>query len=252
MKEKLEAFICEFVACYNEKPAMGTKWEEPVFAYADVKDPMFGQLKEIIGPHHMLPGDIMPEGKTVITYFIPLHKSIADSNKEGRFASPEWAKAYLDTIDLIKSIENGLIHYFDIFGWTVSKTADNRSWDPDTMKCNWSHRHVAYIAGLGTFGMNRGLITEKGVCGRFGTMITDAYIKPTKRPEIEACLAKRNGSCGICIPACPVNALDSMGNYDNKKCLLVTLENAEHHKNIGYADVCGKCMAGMPCSVKRP
>jgi hypothetical protein len=30
------------------------------------------------------------------------------------------------------------------------------------------------------------------------------------------------------------------------------LENAEHHKNIGYADVCGKCVVGLPCSFKDP
>jgi epoxyqueuosine reductase QueG len=252
MKEKLESFIREFIACYNEKPSIETKWDEPVFAYADAKDPMFLKLKDIIGPHHKLPSDFLADGKTVISYFVPLSKTIADSNINGYYASPEWAAAYLATIDLIKAIENGLIHYFDISGWTVAKTADHRSWDPKTMQCDWSHRHAAYIAGLGTFGMNRGLITEKGVCGRIGTLVTDAYIEPTTRPEIEACLAKRNGSCGICIEKCPIQALDAAGNYDNHKCLALTEANAEHHKDIGYADVCGKCMAGMPCSSTRP
>ena len=37
---------------------------------------------------------------------------------------------------------------------------------------NWSERHVAYVCGLGTFGC-QGLITSKGLAGRFGSIITD-------------------------------------------------------------------------------
>lgn len=39
---------------------------------------------------------------------------------------------------------------------------------------NWSERHVAYICGLGTFSLSKGLITERGVSGRFGSVVTDA------------------------------------------------------------------------------
>ena len=41
-----------------------------------------------------------------------------------------------------------------------------------TYSC-WSQRHVARIAGLGSFGMNQMLITESGCCGRFFSVITD-------------------------------------------------------------------------------
>jgi len=252
MKEKLEFFIREFVNCYNEKPGMEDTWGEPVFAYASARDPKFAELKDIIGNHHKLPLDILPDARTLIAYFVPLSERIASSNAGGRMASAEWARAYLQTVDLIKSIEKGLVHHVALEGWTVAKTADHRSWDPDTMKCDWSHRHAAYIAGLGTFGMNRALITGKGVCGRIGTILTDAYIEPTPRPDVDYCLYKRDGSCGLCIPACPVSALDGSGNYDNRKCLEFTEENAEFHKKIGYADVCGKCMSGMPCSTCAP
>lgn len=32
---------------------------------------------------------------------------------------------------------------------------------------NWSERHVAYVCGLGTFSLSKGLITERGVSGPF-------------------------------------------------------------------------------------
>lgn len=248
MREIFESFVIEFVRCFNEKDQSAAKWREPCFAYADAKDPMFNELKTVIGEHHKMPQDIMEDGKTVLTYFIPLEKSIADSNIPGYFASEEWAKAYLETIDLIKAINGGLEHLFKLHGWKIAQTADNRSWDPETMKCNWSHRHAAYIAGLGTWGVNHGLITEKGLCGRIGTLITDTYIEPTKRPEIEACLYKRNESCKLCIAACPVSALGVPDTYNNWDCKAVTDENAVYHEAIGFADVCGKCMCGMPCS----
>jgi epoxyqueuosine reductase QueG len=248
MKEIFESFVIEFVRCFNEKDASGGKWREPCFAYASANDPMFKELKTVIGKHHKLPEDIMEDGKTVLTYFIPINKNIADSNISGYFASEDWARAYLETIDLIKAINAGLDHLFKLHGWKIELTADNRSWDPETMKCNWSHRHAAYIAGLGTWGVNHGLITEKGLCGRIGTLITDAYIEPTERPEIEACLYKRNGSCHQCVDACPVSALGLPDIYKNWDCKAVTDENAVHHEGIGFADVCGKCMCGMPCS----
>lgn len=249
MKDIFESFVIEFVRCFNEKDPSGGKWREPCFAYASANDPMFQELKTVIGEHHKLPQDVMEDGKTVLTYFIPLEKKIVDSNISGYFASEEWARAYLETIDLIRAINSGLEHLFKLHGWKLELTADNRSWDPETMKCNWSHRHAAYIAGLGTWGVNRGLITEKGLSGRIGTLVTDAYVEPTRRPEIEACLYKRNGSCKLCVDACPVSALGVPDKYKNWDCKAVTDENAVHHESIGFADVCGKCMCGMPCSI---
>lgn len=252
MREKLEAFVTEFVKCYNENPEIRSSWEEPLFAYADAKDPLFKGLKTVIGEYHKLPEDIMKEGKTVISYFIPLSKSIADSNVLGYFSSKAWVFGYFETIDLINGINNGLKELFELNGWKLAVTADHRSWDPVTMECNWSHRHAAYIAGLGTFGLNRGLITSKGVCGRIGTLITDAYINPTPRPTEEYCLYKRNGSCGVCLKKCPVSALGAPDQYDNRSCQTVTYENAEEYKDIGFADVCAKCMTGVPCSIQKP
>lgn len=249
MKDIFESFVIEFVRCFNEKDPSGGKWREPCFAYASANDPMFQELKTVIGEHHKLPQDVMEDGKTVLTYFIPLEKKIVDSNISGYFASEEWARAYLETIDLIRAINSGLEHLFKLHGWKLELTADNRSWDPETMKCNWSHRHAAYIAGLGTWGVNHGLITEKGLSGRIGTLVTDAYVEPTKRPEIEACLYKRNGSCKLCVDACPVSALGVPDTYKNWDCKAVTDKNAVHHESIGFADVCGKCMCGMPCSI---
>ena len=44
---------------------------------------------------------------------------------------------------------------------------------------SWSNRHVAFAAGLGTFGVHRHLITEKGCGGVLASMILDCELEPT-------------------------------------------------------------------------
>ncbi len=50
---------------------------------------------------------------------------------------------------------------------------------------NWSERHVAYISGLGTFSLSKGIITEKGMAGRLISLVTDAPLPPTPRAYTE-------------------------------------------------------------------
>jgi ferredoxin len=85
---------------------------------------------------------------------------------------------------------------------------------------NWSHRHTAFIAGLGTFGLSDGLITEKGKAMRFTTIIVKQQLEPTKRGYSdyhEYCKFFRDGSCGACIARCPVNAITKEG-HDKDLC----------------------------------
>ena len=42
----------------------------------------------------------------------------------------------------------------------------------------WSERHAAYACGLGTFGLSKGLITEKGMAGRFASIIVSEVFGP--------------------------------------------------------------------------
>ena len=44
----------------------------------------------------------------------------------------------------------------------------------------------------------------------------------------------------------------SAERFDRKRCYAVCLHNEERHRELGKADVCGKCLAGVPCSFVDP
>ena len=95
------------------------------------------------------------------------------------------------------------------------------------------------------------LITEKGCCGRLGSLITSLEIEATSRNKDEYCLYFLNESCKQCIDKCVFDALSSDA-FDRKKCYSICLENGKLFSKLGLADVCGKCACGIPCSVKNP
>ncbi|MCJ7786404.1 MAG: hypothetical protein MUP41_20930, partial [Desulfobacterales bacterium] len=79
----------------------------------------------------------------------------------------------------------------------------------------WSERHIAYACGLGTFSLNDGLITPKGMAVRFGSVVTLLKLTPSEkkyRHYRENCLQFRNEKCGKCIPRCPAGAISEKGH----------------------------------------
>lgn len=106
----------------------------------------------------------------------------------------------------------------------------------------WSERHVAYISGLGTFGLSKGLITEKGTCGRFLSLITDLPLPPTPRPY--SGLYDYCTRCGACVRRCPVGAISLEKGKDQTTCAYyVDLTMTLCAPRYG----CGKCQTKVPC-----
>ena len=98
--------------------------------------------------------------------------------------------------------------------------SSNYNTDYKVLSSNWSERHAAYAAGLGFFGLHRGLITAKGIAGRFGSVITSLPFKATPRSpgsHFQNCPFLVDGNCGACIERCPVGAITKAGK-DKSKC----------------------------------
>lgn len=252
MNSKIEMLIKQFVQHYSEMKRVETKWKEPLVTYANAADEMFYKLKDAVSPSHALPKDLLPEAKTVVAYFIPFHEDIVKSNEEGRECSKAWAKAYMETNQLILDLNTFMKNGLEKLGYKSNIMPATHNFDAEKLISDWSHRHVAFIAGLGKFGLNHMLITDKGCCGRIGSFITDLSIKPTKRKNEENCLYKHMNVCKKCVDRCVNNAL-TVDGFHRHRCYEMCLYNDKLHSEIiGLTDACGKCLVNLPCSTTNP
>jgi epoxyqueuosine reductase QueG len=239
---------------YEKNNRLNKMWKEPIIEIISANNEKLKILKKSVSLEHFMPYNILPDAKSIICFFIPFQENIVKSNIKGTMASEEWAKAYIKTNDLIKTINDNIEILMGKNGYKAGKiSATTHNFDVKKIISNWSHRHIAYIAGIGTFGVNNMLITKNGCCGRFGSIIINYELNKYKQVnEIkEKCLNKLNGTCGVCRKKCAVNAYEN-GIFNRHRCYEQCLENAKYHEKIGYADVCGKCLVGLPCSIKEP
>ncbi len=135
-------------------------------------------MKEIVAPAHLEPCDLLRGAQTVICYFIPFSEEVVCSNIKGSFSSREWGVAYLETNNLIEDLNQNLKKELSKLGAGAALIPATHNFNEETLLSNWSHRHVAFMAGLGNLGINNMLITEKGCCGRIGSVVTTLELPP--------------------------------------------------------------------------
>lgn len=251
MEKVITLAIEDYVSKRMRDNETRTRWDSPLIGFASADDPLFAKLKEAVRPSHATPVELLPGARTVIVYFLPFSREIARSNRLEHNASREWAVAYVETNQLIIDLNHHLAELLKDHGYASKVLPPTHNFDTEQLMADWSHKHIAYIAGLGKFGLHHMLITKKGCCGRFGSLVTNAAIKTTPRSEGEFCLSMHDGSCKVCIKKCPVDAL-AEEFYDRHKCYELLLENADIYASEGLADVCGKCTSVVPCSFINP
>lgn len=253
---KFADLITNYVKNYQELKQTETNWREPVIGFADAGDPLFLKLKELIGPNHALPGELVPDAKSVIVFFLPFSEKAVKSNIDGEESSREWDIACIETNQLINDLSRLLHDTIKKMGHRASLLPSTYNYDEEKLQSDWSHRSVAYIAGIGKFGIHNMLITEEGCCGRIGSVITNLELIPTKRTDEEFCLYKINGSCQKCVKKCVNQAfqLDAEGRvyFDRYRCNEQIYDKIVPEYPIGVGDACGKCMCGVPCSMGIP
>lgn len=238
---------------YGSERTPKTHWRQPLLGYAAASDPLFEEVRRRVGPTYELPESLLPGARTVIAYFIPFTEEItAQVPAAGSEISPDaWAFGYIETNELLERIGCSVVANLVKQGFRAIALPPTHHFDKKLLVSDWSHKHAAYIAGIGTWGLHQMLITQSGCCGRFGTVVTDAVIEPTPRPQEEYCLSKRNGSCFACTARCVSGAL-SQDRFDRQRCYEVCLRNEDHHRAKGQADVCGRCAIRVPCSFAVP
>ena len=240
------------VSLWAEAHGEKTHWRKPLLSVASADDELFPRLREVVDPGHAMPSDLLPGARSVLVFFLPFQRWIGEENDgEEFYSSTSWADMYIETNLLIREICNYLKGCLNELGYGAATTPATHNFDEVKLVSRWSHKHLGYIAGLGTFGHHLQLITKAGCCGRLGSIVTDMPIAPTPRPGVEWCLVKAGKSCHACVAKCRFGAL-TKESYDRHVCYDQLLRNVRRHQGPSVTDVCGKCACELPCSYQIP
>ena len=241
-------------------------YDEPLIAVADAADPLFTRdFKEptIIGPHFREPELWLEGAKSVVSFFFPFTEAVRASNRtredlpydeeiHNQRCSSLWLHARIEGQVFLNVLCAELCSFMKKQGFDAvapSISPDFRV--VNHFSSNWSERHAAYAAGLGTFGLSKGLITKKGMAGRLASIITTADLPVTSREysgPFEYCTM-----CGACQRRCPASAIDvTRGCALGKDQMIcgpyVAGSYLKPHGPKGIVRYgCGKCQVGVPC-----
>jgi len=271
-KIKLEKTLVEYVtnssgnylteeAAIRKELAGMRIFDDPVFGYASADDRYFEEARkpEIIGPHFVTPAEWLSGARTVIAIFFPFTAQIREANRQDMaWPADEWLHGRIEGQAFQNSFCRFTEEYLRNEGFpAIAPGADSRfsgaspytkdKTEQGYYTSNWSERHAAYAAGLGTFGLSKGLITRKGVAGRFSSIITTLALEPDRRPYTgiyDYCT-----NCGACARNCPVAAISVEKGKLHYPCSeFLNSVKAKHAPYYG----CGKCQVKVPCEDKAP
>ena len=265
---------------FNNEPIIA----EPLVGFADGFDPIFMEYKksEIIGEFHLTPeeafniflekqGKTRPEKKppaiSVISVAFPPSRETRLSNPpKAPMASVRWGRAYGAAFGLMLETLNRVVSLLEAAGHRAVAPVLTR---PPSIKISpgglpytdWSEKHAAYAAGLGTFGLHTSLITPAGIPLHIGSVITDLPLKPSPRANDNYrvfCLHFRDASCQLCADHCPSGAVNTMA-FQGKKCLEYARNelpklNARINGDTGKDahPMCALCQIRVPCEAGIP
>ena len=247
---ELADFIAATIRQQVESAGTVTKHGEPLVGFVAADDPRFGDLCRLAEPTHMLPEELLAGARSVVSFFLPFEAKVVEANTKSRMSvAREWAVAYVETNALIGRVTSRLISELAQRGVQAAAEPATGNFDPVTLVSRWSHKSIAVLAGLGSFGLHHMVITDAGCAGRLGSLVVDAELPAVTLQVKERCLYFKDGSCLECVMRCPVGALDAEGNLDKQRCWVRCQEVAKEFEEVGVAEVCGKCVIG-PCALQ--
>lgn len=265
---------------YNDEPVIA----EPLVGFADGYDPIFDEFKKdsIIGSSHLTPlealkaysekqkkpvTDNQPAALSVISVAFTLTKETRlSNNSKSRLAAPRWRYAYGHAFGLMGETLTHIVSLLESSGCQAVAPVCTRPMpfliSSDGLPyTDWSEKHAAYAAGLGTFGLNTSLITSSGVSAHLGSIITDLVLKASPRAydnHRAYCLHFLDGSCGKCAEHCPSGAVTT-GAFSGKKCMNYTMNDLqklsrelEGELKPGDHPMCALCQIRVPCEAGIP
>ena len=247
-------------------------FDEPLVHFADGDDPLFTEYKAIIAPTHLTPSEAlakaynksaadMPERLSVISWILPTTSMTRESNRRHtQTPSRLWSYTRWYGEKFHEAMREHVVELITGLGYLAVAPAIQPYFKIEVNEkgpySNWSERHIAYAAGLGTFSLSDGFITERGIAHRCGSVVTDLALPAsprTAKTPYSNCLFYVDGSCKACIARCPAGAIAEQG-HDKMKCY--TWRRSKHAyllRKYGFGNVgCGLCQTKVPCEFQNP
>jgi epoxyqueuosine reductase len=292
----LAAFIREFIESHLAVPdnnnlgrgSSAKAWDGFLLGFSSGTDELYPFLKEHIGEFHWSPAEAFalgrdggpapdslepplgapvipaaPEELTVISCALFQTEETKSANRsQTRWPSEPWARARIYGQRCVRELQKALVAALQAEGYEavapvlLPTCTQNQSLQYGDAY-PWSERHVAYISGLGTFGLSGGLITERGKAHRLASVVVRATLEPTVRPYSDPfayCLHYTTGACAECAARCPAGSISPTGR-DKPACGRHldpgTVDYVKQNYGFdGYG--CGLCQTAVPCESRRP
>ena len=235
-------------------------FDAPLVGFGAADDALFDRFKkpEVIGPWHMSPAEWLPGARTVVSLFFPMSMAVIESNRAAvEKASMLWVYARIEGQAFICAYTEAMCSWFRAQGREVCGPCIDPRFEkvvagqgiegyPEinnkTFGSRWSERHAAFVCGLGTFGLSKGLITGCGIAGRFTSVIITAPLAADERPYTE--VYEYCTRCGVCARRCPAGAISLENGKDHLKCgSFVEASKVIYNPRYG----CGLCQTKVPC-----
>ena len=256
-------------------------FDEPLVGFADGDDDIFQDYKVIIGDFHLTPREILqqhcehegggdyvqPASVSVISWIMPVTcETRLSLRRESIIPSLRWNHTRWQGQELMNELTHNVLSLLARLGHKAVAPELTDFYKlknlPDGLTSNWSQRHIAYAAGLGTFSLSDGFITPRGIAMRCSSVVCDMAFPSSPRMygnHLANCLFYREGSCGRCIKRCPSGAISEQG-HDKKKCRdflineqkSIARELGREEGYIGRYLGCGLCQTKVPCEARIP
>ena len=281
LQNAIKAYVASSPSNHPQAFHGGPIFDEPLVGFADGDDPIFQEYKAIIGDFHLTPREALEKHPTpkaqkeqqrrskvsVISWVLPVtYETRLSLRKESIVPSLRWNHTRWLGQDFINELANHMVSLLQRLGHqaVAPESADfcQTLNLPDGLTSNWSQRHIAYAAGLGTFSLSDGFITPRGIALRCGSVVCDVPLPPSPRPyqdHLANCFFYTDRSCRRCIERCPAGAISEQG-HDKKRCADFVLneqksilkELGREEGYIGYYLGCGLCQTKVPCEAMIP
>ena len=249
-------------------------YNKPLVQFADGDDPIFTEYKTIIASTHLTPREALaksfnksPEDIaahiSVISWILPITVKTRESNRRQTLTpSRSWSHTRNYGEKFNDTLREHVVNLLTKMGYLATAPMIQPYFqriiqiEGNVYSSNWSERHIAYAAGLGTFSLSDGFITERGIALRCGSVVVNLELPASPRTAespYSNCLFYVNKSCNACIARCPAEAVTESG-HDKAKCYQYIVTNLLHlKKEYGVEKQgCGLCQVKVPCESRNP